>query len=624
MKGQNNALFFDGVSDHVILPYKPSLDFGPADKFTVEFWFRTTQYYGALISTNIGYNNKSGFEIAVVTGKLEVDLLNNTSSSGNIKVTSLNPVNDSQWHHVAFVYHGSSATVKQHLYIDGNLQPFYLQSNLSGPFSNGNGICIGARGGAATAFFGEMDEVRIWGTDFCPGDIIARKDNELTGSEPALLAYFNFNEGIAGGTNTGINLLPDLSPSNITGTLTGFSYTGVTSNWVTGAPVNGTCFVVPGNVAIKMLGGSSGTVCTGNTTTLIAYGGPGVSSYSWSGGPQTASFVVSPTVQCVYTVSSSGSTMCPGTNSVLIGVVPLVTVTPLIPAAVCPGQSVLLTATGADNYIWQPGNFTGSNVLVFPPISTTYTVTGASVFGCKDDAPVFVNIDPGQDMFAVIPPPICARQNVTLSIGGAGSYTWQPGNFSEDENVIQPDETTSYTADAVSTSGCHFLMVVTVTVLPTPLIYASSSGPSCPGASLTLAANGANNYTWQPGGMNGFYITVQPTTTTTYTVYGTATSKCISEAQLTQVVLDCNADAIAEQSLKGLIVYPNPFEDVISLSGQNLNGSYQISDLTGRIIKRFEYLQSQIVIDLHELPSGCYFLRPDVPSDTRITRLIKN
>jgi hypothetical protein len=404
-KAQNNSLFFDGINDYVALPYQASLDFGPTDKFAVEFWFKTTQYYAALVSTWGNNSQYKGIEIRLVSGLIEVDLASIVGWN-ELRVTSTYAVNDGQWHHLAFIYHGSSATVRCHYFIDGVLQPLMVQNSLTSSFSTGNSLVIGK--GYWGGFFGQMDELRIWGTDFCPAAAQARKDNELTGNEPGLLAYYNFNEGVAGGNNVGVTSLPDLSPSGITGTLAGFSYTGATSNWAAGAPVSGTCLVVPGNVPIKVLGGSGGTVCAGNPATLIAYGGPGTNGYAWSGGPSTASFAVSPTIQTVYSVSASGATVCPGGNSVSIAVVPPVVVVAVMPAPICPGQSVELVASGADTYTWNPGAYTGSNVVLYPSASGTYTVYGASQFGCDDQATMFLNIDPGQDMFTVEPPPVCA------------------------------------------------------------------------------------------------------------------------------------------------------------------------------------------------------------------------
>ena len=52
-------------------------------------------------------------------------------------------------------------------------------------------------------------------------------------SKPAnLWAYYNFDNGVAGGTNTGLTTLTDNSGNLHTGTLSNFTLTGATSNWI--------------------------------------------------------------------------------------------------------------------------------------------------------------------------------------------------------------------------------------------------------------------------------------------------------------------------------------------------------------------------------------------------------
>ena len=40
-------------------------------------------------------------------------------------------------------------------------------------------------------------------------EITNNMSSELTGSESGLVAYYNFNQGVAGGTNTGVTSLND-------------------------------------------------------------------------------------------------------------------------------------------------------------------------------------------------------------------------------------------------------------------------------------------------------------------------------------------------------------------------------------------------------------------------------
>ncbi len=50
--------------------------------------------------------------------------------------------------------------------------------------------------------------------------------------------------------------------------------------------------------------------------------------------------------------------------------------------AVCIGQPVTLTASGGNNYNWQPGNITGNPVVFYPSVNTIYTLTGTDIYGC--------------------------------------------------------------------------------------------------------------------------------------------------------------------------------------------------------------------------------------------------
>jgi hypothetical protein len=47
-----------------------------------------------------------------------------------------------------------------------------------------------------------------------------------------LVAYYLFNEGIAGGNNTGVTTADDVTSNHLAGTLTNFALTGSTGNRV--------------------------------------------------------------------------------------------------------------------------------------------------------------------------------------------------------------------------------------------------------------------------------------------------------------------------------------------------------------------------------------------------------
>ncbi|MCC6371987.1 MAG: metallophosphoesterase [Bacteroidia bacterium] len=58
----------------------------------------------------------------------------------------------------------------------------------------------------------------------------------------------------------------------------------------------------------------------------------------------------------------------------------------------CLGETVTLTATGSPAYIWSNGQ-TGSNIIVSPTLSTAYTTTFISSFGCTNTGTVNLLVD---------------------------------------------------------------------------------------------------------------------------------------------------------------------------------------------------------------------------------------
>ncbi len=125
------------------------------------------------------------------------------------------------------------------------------------------------------------------------------------------------------------------------------------------------------------------SICQGSSISLTASGGV---SYSW--GPATSlssttgpSVTATPTSTTNYTVTAVNG-LCTDNKIFTITVTPspILNVTPS--ASVCQGISATLTVSGAVLYIWSPStglsSSTGSNILINPTSTTTYTVTGSS------------------------------------------------------------------------------------------------------------------------------------------------------------------------------------------------------------------------------------------------------
>ncbi|RYY84716.1 MAG: hypothetical protein EOO15_18760, partial [Chitinophagaceae bacterium] len=153
------------------------------------------------------------------------------------------------------------------------------------------------------------------------------------------------------------------------------------------------------------------------------YGGGGLSRYGGGGGssytdPYLATNVIHE--QNVWThngklvISYTTYSACTnGRVPVTVTVRTRPTVTASVPVYSCPGSPVTLTATGADNYVWQPGNLSGSSVSVNPIANTNYTVIGIdNNSNCADTAQTTITTE-----FSATTDTVC--------VGGTTSATLQ-------------------------------------------------------------------------------------------------------------------------------------------------------------------------------------------------------
>lgn len=322
----------------------------------------------------------------------------------------------------------------------------------------------------------------------------------------------------------------NVTPASTTNyTVTGSNAAGCTASAVTSVSVNITPTIVP--VA------SPTAICIGGSSTLSVLG---ATNYTWNPGNLIGSSVtVSPAVTTTYTVVSVTNN-CSDTKTISLVVNPLPVVNATSnPTAICVGGSATLTGAGATTYTWNPGALVGTTVSVAPIITTTYTVTGTNINGCVNTKTVGVVVNANPTLTAISnPTSICSGSgaSATLSVVGASTYTWIPGNLVGANVTVTPPLTTTYTVTGTNGSGCTSTKTVSILISPTPTITVVASPTAiCRGNSATITASGATNYTWLPGGSTNTSIVVSPTVTTTYTVLGSS-GLCSSSKTFTLIV----------------------------------------------------------------------------------------
>lgn len=239
------SLQFDGTNDYVDLG-----NWFTYQNFSIEMWLKpgaTQVEHADIIDNNHTSSNSWVFQQDGV----------NTNSyafgGGFTGVTGIN-LAANIWQHVVLV----STTTTKKAYVNGVL----VGSSNGGiiPY-NSQYFRLGRWGGGGRNWNGSMDLVTIWDKELTLAEIQNHQTCNPIVGEPNLISFYDFNQGIANGTNTGNTTLVDATTAH-NGTLNNFALTGTTSNWTgeAGSAINCTGIIlVAGSI------GTNQTVCLPET-----------------------------------------------------------------------------------------------------------------------------------------------------------------------------------------------------------------------------------------------------------------------------------------------------------------------------------------------------------------------
>ena len=213
----NNALDFDGSDDYVSVPAGVYF----SGDFTIECWVYPRSF--ANWARIIDFGNGAGSDNILLAYTYGTSGAPGFYVEGSqFQATQTLVLN--QWSHIAATLSGTTATI----YINGvaagtatfptpvNITRNYCyigKSNWSDPYANA-----------------EFDELRIWNVARSQTDIQSDMYTELAGNEAGLVAYYNFNQGSAGGNNAGISTMTDNTGNAHTASMYNFALTGSSSD----------------------------------------------------------------------------------------------------------------------------------------------------------------------------------------------------------------------------------------------------------------------------------------------------------------------------------------------------------------------------------------------------------
>ncbi len=264
------------------------------------------------------------------------------------------------------------------------------------------------------------------------------------------------------------------------------------------------------------------TVCAGETAVLLVSSPVAGASYSWEGPndflltttnnsisfPNATSAVAG---EYSLSITYDGRVGDPVYCRLVVNSKPTLTVTT---DTICVGDVATISVSGGDTYRWNTMQTTQS-ISVTPLETTQYSVTGTSIWGCKDSVSteVVVYNNPAP---VVTPATICSDELATVFALNVASYVWSDPALVNDSVIPSVTASQTYIVTVTNSGGCTG--TATLTVNPNPIVVATAT-EICQGQSSNVTANGATTYDWS-NLQNGSVISVSPSTSLTLSVVG--------------------------------------------------------------------------------------------------------
>lgn len=227
---------------------------------------------------------------------------------------------------------------------------------------------------------------------------------------------------------------------------------------------------------------------------------------------------------------------------------PAASITPGGPTTFCIGDSVLLTASAGNTYLWSNGATTQTTMI---HTTGTYNVAVTYLNGCTRVAPavsVTVNPQPSAMITAGGPLNFCTGDSVILSAtSGMTSYLWSSGQTTQTISVLS---TGTFDVEIINANGCKDTSAVTsVDVNPIPVIVPSGPTSFCHGDSVELVTDPGVSYLWSNGATTQ---SIWVHNSSTLTVQVTGPANC-SSASLPEVITKWNLPVTTVQASGPLV-----------------------------------------------------------------------
>jgi len=268
-------------------------------------------------------------------------------------------------------------------------------------------------------------------------------------------------------------------------------------------PASGTTSIVVNEFVQPIITAPEALCVEANPNALTATPAGG----TWSGNGVNAAGLFTPSTAGVgnANITYSIAGQCPGSTTSTIVINPMPSTNVGNNVAICNGENVTLTATGADSYSWSPSTGLSANnvatVTASPTVTTTYTVTGTTN-ACSFADQIVVTVYPPTNVVVNGPFVICQGDTVELSMTGLTNFTWN-----NTATLIEPTTTTpsafpfnetTYTVSGTDANGCEGSASINVEVINVSFEYSPEEGLAPLIVEFTNLSEG-NQFIWDFG-----------------------------------------------------------------------------------------------------------------------------
>lgn len=222
---------------------------------------------------------------------------------------------------------------------------------------------------------------------------------------------------------------------------------------------------------------------------------------------------------------------------------------------------------------------------------------------------------------------ICEGESLVLDAGYPGAtYVWSNSNNSS--QTLTVDQSGTYVAYVTNPNSCVGIGTITVNVIDAPTASGIYVQGTFPNIIFTVEnPSNATTYDWDFGD-NSTAINAPATVSHNYWAEGdyavsvTLTNDCGTEV-ITENVTIQNTASIDENEIEGLVVYPNPASELVTISLPNGTAAQTtVHSLDGALVYNSVNFVGTTKINVQDWTKGVYFIHVNTENKNAVIKLM--